>query len=67
MWSLPPLGHALPIWLEALSLANERRSCKRMPAGLVIELHLSFLMAKSLARKARRRLMPEKDWFIRER
>jgi hypothetical protein len=28
MWSLPPLRHALPIWLEALSLANERRSCK---------------------------------------
>jgi hypothetical protein len=28
MWSLPPLRHALPIWLEALFLANERRSCK---------------------------------------
>jgi hypothetical protein len=67
MWSLPRLRHVLPVWRDNLSLTNERRSYKRMPTGLVFELHLSYLLAKSLARKARRRLMPEKGWFIRER
>ena len=28
MWSLPRLRHARPVSLEALSLPNERRSCK---------------------------------------